>query len=286
MISVLGGLGAALAFTVSIMVSARASRLIGASSTVAGAMAVGLAIGLPVALASAPVPELTPDALGWSALAGVCNVVGLLLTYTAYRIGAVGIISTIASTEGAIAALFAVLAGEALQPGSGPVLGVIALGVAMAATGGHEEEEGREITRSQAARAAALTLCASVMFGLGLFAAGRVSELLPGAWPILPARVTGVLLVTIPLGLAGRIRMTRAAAPFVVATGVAEIVGFGAYAIGARDSIAVTSVLTAMFAPFATVAAFVFFRERLGRREILGIVLVASGVIGLGVLQR
>jgi drug/metabolite transporter (DMT)-like permease len=285
MIPILGGLGAALAFTVSILVSARASRLTGAASTLAGAMALGLAITLPAAIIIEPSPALTPEALVWSGVSGVGNVVGLLLIYTAYRVGAVGIISTIASTEGAISAVLSVLAGEILQPGSGPVLGVVALGVALAAAGGHEEEEGVEIPRARSIRAAALSIVAALSFGLGLYASGRVSELLPVAWAILPARVAGVLLVTIPLAVAGRVRISRAAAPYVAATGLAEIVGYLAYVVGAREGIAVASVLTSMFAPFATLAAFVLFRERLGRRQIVGIGLVASGVIGLGVLQ-
>jgi drug/metabolite transporter (DMT)-like permease len=286
MIPILGGLGAALAFTVSILVSARASRLTGATSTLAGAMAIGLAITLPVAIVIEPSATLTPEAIGWSAVSGFGNVIGLLLVYTAYRIGTVGIISTIASTEGAIAAVVSVLGGEILRPGSGPVLGAVALGVALAAAGGHEEEEGVAIPRARSIRAAALSIGAALSFGLGLYASGRVSELLPVAWAILPARVVGVLVVTVPLAVAGRVRISRAAAPYVAATGLAEIAGYIAYVIGAREGIAVTSVLTSMFAPFATIAAFVLFRERLGRRQVVGIGLVASGVIALGVLQR
>jgi drug/metabolite transporter (DMT)-like permease len=248
-------------------------------------MALGLAITLPAAIVLAPAPAWTPEAVAWSAVSGIGNVVGLLLIYTAYRMGAVGIISTIASTEGAISAILSVFAGEVLQPGSGPVLGVIALGVALAAAGGHEEEEGVEIPRARAIRAAALSIGAALSFGLGLYASGRISGLLPVAWAILPARVAGVLLVAIPLAVTGRVRISRAAAPYVVATGLAEIVGYVAYVVGARDGIAVASVITSMFAPFATLAAFVLFRERLGRREIVGIGLVASGVIALGVLQ-
>lgn len=286
MIPILGGLGAALAFTVSILASARASRLVGGPSTLAGAMAIGLAAALPVALFASPAPDLGGDALPWAALSGTGNVIGLLLTYSAYRIGAVGIIATIVSTEGALAALISVLAGEALIPGSGPALALVALGVALAAAGGGQEvEEGVHIPRERSLRAAGLALAAALSFGIGLYATGRVSGLLPAAWAILPARVVGVLVVAIPLGLAGRIRISRAALPFVAATGLAEIVGYASYVTGARDGIAVASVLTSMFAPLATLAAFVFFRERLGPRQLAGIVLVVAGITVLGALQ-
>ena len=131
MIPVLGGLGAALFFAVSVLVSARASRLIGSPSTVAGAMTVGLLLGLPVALLVAPPPDLGGTTLLWLGLAGFGNIVGLLLIYAAYRIGAVGIISTIASTEGAIAAVLSVAAGEVLAPGAGIILALVAAGVAL-----------------------------------------------------------------------------------------------------------------------------------------------------------
>jgi drug/metabolite transporter (DMT)-like permease len=286
MIPILGGLGAALAFTVSVLASVRASRLVGAPSTLAGAMAIGLVVALPFALFASPAPDLGGQTLPWAALSGIGNVAGLLLTFSAYRIGAVGIIVTIASTEGAIAAIIAVLAGEALAPGSGPVLALVAVGVTLAATGGgHEEEEGVHISRARSLRAAGLALAAAISFGIGLYSTGRVSALVPAAWAILSPRVVGVLVVAIPLLLARRFRISRAAWPYVVATGLAEVVGYTAYVTGAREGIAITAVLASMFAPMSTVAAFVFFRERLGRREMVGIALVVVGIAVLGALQ-
>ena len=51
-------------------------------------------------------------------LAGGANVAGLALVYAALRIGKVGIVSPLASTEGAIAALLAVVAGETVGVGT------------------------------------------------------------------------------------------------------------------------------------------------------------------------
>lgn len=284
MIPVLGGLGAALSFAVSVLVSARASRLIGPPSTVAGAMSVGLLVGLPIALLTAPPPDLGGTTPLWLALAGFGNIVGLLLTYAAYRFGAVGIISTIVSTEGAIAAILSVVAGEILAPGAGIILALVAAGVVLAASAGGEEE-GVAISRDRALRAAALSLAAAVCFGVSLFASGRAAGVLPIAWAILPARIVGVAFVALPLLALGRLRMTRAALPFVVATGIAEVVGFWSFSLGAREGIAVASVLSSMFAPVAAIAAFVVFRERLDRRQIAGIALIALGVAALGLVQ-
>lgn len=284
MLAVVGGLATAMFWSVSVLVSARGSRLIGAASTVAGAMALGLVIALPVALALAPTPDFGGDALLWMTLSGFGNVLGLLLTYAAYRIGAVGIISTIDSTEGAVAAVLSVLAGEVLVPGSGIVLTMIAVGVVLAASAGGSEE-GVPISRDRATRAAILAFLSATCFAVGLYGSARAANVLPVAWAILPPRVVGVAFVAVPLLVLGRFRMTRAALPFVAATGVVEVLGYWCFAFAARESIAVASVLSSMFAPIAAVAAYVVFRERLSRRQIVGIALVVVGVSALGLLQ-
>ena len=79
--------------------------------------------------------------------------------------------------------------------------------------------------------------------------------------------------------------MTRPALPYVAATGVVEVLGYWCFAFAARESIAVASVLSSMFAPIAAIAAYVVFRERLSRRQVLGIALVVAGVSVLGLLQ-
>ena len=90
---------------------------------------------------------------------------GLLLTYAAYRIGAVAVIVTIASTEGAIAAILADPAGEILAPGAAPVLGLVAFGVALTAAGATSGAEGAPISRDRELRAVALAIGSAVRSG-------------------------------------------------------------------------------------------------------------------------
>src|SRR6185312_13589757 len=97
------------------------------------------------------------------------------------------------------------------------------------------------------ARASVLALAAAVTFGVGLYASGRVSHLVPAAWVILPARVIGVFAVAVPMAARGRLTLTWAAAPLVAVAGVCEVAGFACYAIGARHGIAVTAVLASQF---------------------------------------
>jgi drug/metabolite transporter (DMT)-like permease len=126
---------------------------------------------------------------------------------------------------------------------------------------------------------------AALFFGLGLFAMGRLSEDLPVAWIVFPSRTIAVLFVTLPLAAAGRLRMTRQAAPLVIGSGILEVAGVVAFTVGARHGIAVAAVLGSQFAAIATVAAFVLFRERLARVQVLGVAVIAVGVAVLTALQ-
>jgi drug/metabolite transporter (DMT)-like permease len=64
-----------------------------------------------------------------------------------------------------------------------------------------------------------------------------------------------------------------------------EVGGAAAFVLGARHSIAVTSVLASQFAALAALAAFVLFRERLTRVQLAGIAIIAAGVAALSALQ-
>jgi drug/metabolite transporter (DMT)-like permease len=142
-IAILGGLGAAAAWAVSTLCSSRSSRLIGPSSVVAWMMLVGLVITVPLAAAAGVPSRLGPASGAWLAVSGVGNVGGLVLTYRALRIGQVALVAPLVSTEGAIAALIAVLAGERLAPGVAVTLTAVVAGVWLAAAQDRPPPPGR-----------------------------------------------------------------------------------------------------------------------------------------------
>jgi drug/metabolite transporter (DMT)-like permease len=277
LIALLGGLGAALAWGTGSFCSARASRMIGAVSVVAWVMLLGLLANLAL-IAVGPRPgSLTATDGAWMLVSGLGNVGGLLLEYSALRRGKVGIVTPVASTEGAIAALLAVVAGEALGLASGGLLAIVALGVVLAGVA-PEERLALERRGSGAFWLAAL---AALSFGIGIFATGHLSASLPIGWAVLPPRLVGVVAVTIPLALSGRLKLARAALPLVAFTGLAEVLGFVCFALGARDSVAVAAVLGSQFAAVASVAAYLFLRERLTRLQLAGVVVILGGVAAL-----
>jgi drug/metabolite transporter (DMT)-like permease len=292
-IAIVGGLVTAVLWAMTLLGSARASRLIGPWSTLAWVMLIGLAVALPVVLVTGSTATLTGRDVINLAVAGTANTAGLLLGYAALRRGKVAVVGPIQSTEGAIGAILAIVAGDPLTAAAGVLLAVIAIGVVLASveqpsarvtTAGDTRPNPDETGRS-AAITAGLALGAAVLFGINLFVTSRIANALPLAWSILPARLAGVIGVSVPLIVARRLTLTRAAAPFLVLVGLAEVAGIATYAIGSRDSAPIASVIASQFAGIAAVAAFVLFGERLGRVQVVGVVVIAVGVAALAALQ-
>src|SRR5438067_2540261 len=169
MLAILGGLGAALAWTVTTLVASRASRLIDAWSLLATVMTVGLLVSAPVAAIAGVPSGLNRHSFGWLAVSGAANVAGLLLTYGALSVGKVGVVAPVTSTEGAVAAVIAVIAGEQLSGGTVATLIAVAAGVALAA---HTPAVDGRVPRSEV-RAVVLAAGAALSFGLGLYPTGR-----------------------------------------------------------------------------------------------------------------
>ncbi|MBA3375398.1 MAG: EamA family transporter [Actinobacteria bacterium] len=281
MIAVLGGLGAALAWATTMICGTRAARLIGAPSVLAWVMLTGLVVTLPWALIQG-VPEVDGRVTLWLTLAGAGNCAGLLLVYTGVRIGKVGVVAPIASTEGAIAALIAVAAGEQLASGTGAALALVAVGIVLAGAG---RDSPSSASRTSDLEAALFGGAAALSFGASLYATGRVGTELPVSWAILPPRVVGVVAIALPLVIAARLQLTRRALPFVLVAGVAEVAGFACFVLGARHGIAISAVLASQFGAIAAVAAVVLFRERLTRLQVVGIAAIAASVAVLSALQ-
>jgi len=279
--AILGGLVAAAMWAVSTLSTSRSSKLIPPSSVLAGVMLVGAIITAPFALSSGVPEGLDLKTLAVVLASGLANLIGLLLSYSSLRVGKVGVVAPITSTQGAVAAVIAVLAGETIAPGSGLMLVLIAVGVALASlSSATDTVDGRD-----GASGALLAGVAAALFGFGLYTIGRVSADLPVAWVLFLQRFLGVLVVTSPLAALGRVRFTRQAFPFVLVSGVCEILGLIAFSIGAREGIAVASILSSQFAALAAVVAYFVFDERLRRVQVAGVTAIVVGVAVLTGLQ-
>jgi drug/metabolite transporter (DMT)-like permease len=287
MLAILGGLGAAFCWATATVASSRSSRMIGAASVLAWVMIVGLvasigpaAVAIPVPLGTTELIELLLEGLSYSA--------GLLLVYRALTIGRVSIVAPIVATEGALAAVISVGLGEPLNGSTALVLAAVAIGVVLAAVERSvDREQGPRATDpATQRRAVLLAIAAAAAFSVGLVTSGRLGEAgVPPAWVIAVARAIGVVAIAIPLGAAGRLRLSRRALPLVVLSGVLEALGSGLYVVAARDGVAPAAVLSSQFAAIAALAAFIFFGERLQRVQVAGVVLIALGVTALAATQ-
>ena len=278
MISIVFGLLTAVFFASSGLMSSRAVKVIGSWSSAAWTMVVGLIITLPFLLVSG-VPDTLGDNVGWMVIAGAGNVTGLVFVGLAFRVGKVGVIAPIAATEGAISAVIAAILGESIAPIVAFLLMVIVIGIVISAIAPDPEP----LDHERPVLAVVLATCGALTFGVSLFATGYISGDLPIAWVLLPARLVGVIALALPLALMGRLRLTRRTAPLVVGMGFAEVIGFTCFAIGAQYQVAVTSVLASQFAPIAAVMAYVLFKEKLGRLQILGVAILVVAVTALSI---
>ncbi|HEV3379032.1 MAG TPA: EamA family transporter [Thermoleophilaceae bacterium] len=305
MLAIVGGLGAALVFATVTLCNSRSSRMIGPSHLLAWVMLIGLAIVAPLVVLEGVPDGLDAESGAWLAVAGVGNVVGLLLAYAALRVGKVGIVAPVIATQGAVAAVLAVVAGESIGAAAGVCLAAIAVGVVLAGLSNEAAEEGlgaagdgegagprsagggegagpRSAGALEQRRALLYALGAAFAIGWSLYATARASIDLPVVWALLPSRVIGVAAVTVPLVLRSGLRMTREALPLVLVAGAFEVLGFALFALGARHGIAVSAVLASQFAAVAAVAAYFLFGERLARIQLAGVALI---VVGVGVLS-
>jgi drug/metabolite transporter (DMT)-like permease len=282
MIAILGGLGAAAAWAVSTLCSSRSSRLVDPVVVVAWVMIAGLVITAPLAAASGVPHRLWGGDGEWLLFAGAGNVGGLLLTYEALKVGQVALVAPVVSSEGAIAAVIAVLAGESLAAGSGVALAAIAVGIWLASITAPARDGA---PRPRRAEGLVLALIAACAFGASLYAAGRAGMGLPSSWVALSARLIGAIVIALPLAVSGRLRLPSAARPLVLASGICEVLGFYAYTAGSRHGIAITAVLASQFGAIAAVAGYYLFGERLSRLQVAGVVVLLVGVAVLSALR-
>lgn len=280
-IAIVGGSGAALLWAISTLCTSRSSRIIPPASVLAWVMLIGALLTLPLAAAGGVPAELDAGAIAWLLVAGSANLVGLLFNYRALRIGKVGIVAPITSAQGATAAVIAIVAGEQVAAGAGAMLMLITIGVVLASLAGGSQWEPGEHHR----RAVGLAIVASMLFGIGLYAVGRLSSELPVSWILFVPRLLGTVALTLPLALTGRLRLDRRAAPYVGASGVGEIAGLALFTVGARVSIGVTAIVASQFAALAAVAAYLLFGERLARVQLAGVAAIVVGVTVLTALQ-
>lgn len=273
MIGVVGGVVAALLWGTSGVAAARSSRLVGAEVALGWVYLVGLLAVIPVAAADG-LPEPGGETYGWTALAAVAAVSSLYLMYAALRRGPVVLVMPITAAQGGIAALIAVALGERLEPLAGVGLAAVTLGMLAVI----RPPRGVESSSHPTVAIVLAGLCAALS-GFALYGSARASDSLGTPWLLLAVRTAGVLALTLPLALSGRLRAPGPALRLVVFCGLADTAAFASFIVAAgQGSIAVPAVIASQFAAVSVLLGVLAIRERLTRTQLAGVLGILGGV--------
>jgi drug/metabolite transporter (DMT)-like permease len=179
-----------------------------------------------------------------------------------------------------------VVFGETMAGTTALILAVIALGVVLAAAErAADPASGPRLDPGHNRQAALFAIGAAATFSIGLVLAGRLgAEGMPPAWIMLVSRTVGLTVIVLPLVVSHRFRLTRAALPLVIVSGLLEVFGGGIYVVAASQDVAIAAVVSSQFAALAAIGGFLLFGERLQRLQLVGIALVAAGVTVLAAL--
>jgi len=249
---------------------------------VMGVVLVNHAVGLVAVLLLAPLIAGTVDVptLLWGAVAGLSGAVGVIGLYTGFTRSTMAVVSPIAAVgAGVWPVVYEIVRGEVPGPVVliGIVAGLLAIWI-LSSTG--------KISASDDVRTGVLYgLLAGLGFGMLLIFLSLGSED-SGIWTLVAARVSGLA------AMAAVVSMTRTAIPRdrptlvpSVWAGLLVTLGNSMFVLAAaRGSLAVVSVLAAMFPAATVILAWVVLHESLTRRRQAGLVLalVAVGLVAGG----
>ncbi|HWC08064.1 MAG TPA: EamA family transporter, partial [Solirubrobacterales bacterium] len=179
--------------------------------------------------------------------------------------------------DGGIAAVLSIAAGSsAVSVVSALCLAAMVVGVVLAVASGQESSpKGRIKLDSRTVLAAVLS---AVTYGIVFFAASEVTALQP-AWVTAFARAISLLPIAFLLLRAGGMTMPKPRTwRWIVATGVADALGFTAYIAAAEGDVPVAAVTTAQYAAIGVVGGVVFFGESLSWTQRAGIAMLLVSV--------
>ena len=276
--TVLLGLLAALSVGTSDFLGGLASRrahpvLVTAASTLAGFL-------LAFVAALIAVGDLTVAGIAWGALGGIALALGLVALYAGYARTRVSIAAPVAGVGAASLPVIveSLFGDDALSAAAtaGVLLGLVAIGLVSIA---RSEQRG--------------TVGSSVLYGLGgaagigmLFVCLASSGDDSGLWPIAAARGSGLVVLVAIMG-AKRLTPSMSGGTWALVLGIAALVTAGntMFLTATRvGSTSVAAVLNSLFPAVTVFWAWVGFRERLRKVQLLGlgVALVAVALIAAG----
>lgn len=238
---------------------------------------VGFVLSLPLAVAIGA-DRVSAGDVAWSAGSGLSVGVGLVFFYSAMAIGQISIVTPIAALVGTLLPVAVGLLRDQ-RPGA---LALVGMGAALVAIAIVSVAPSSELAAASVARRSLVaSVAAGVCFGMFLVCLAQVGNG-TGLMPIAISRAVSAGSLGLIVLVAGRCERVpaRHLSRLIVSTGVLEIAGVVSLLLALRHgSLAITSVLGALY-PVTTVllAAFVL-HERMTRLQLVAVVLALGAVV-------
>jgi drug/metabolite transporter (DMT)-like permease len=220
-----------------------------------------------------------------AAVCGVFHVVGLILTYRAFEIGTLSIVSPIASSFAVVTAVLAICSGE--KPGFLKLAGAVALIIGVVVVT-RASSGGGNATLKGVPEA----LGSAIGFGVMFWLIERATPTLGMAWPLVVLKImaSGSAISAV---LFSKKKEETEASPggsrkeiWLLASGVAlsDSLAWVAFIAGTRTSFtSVVTALASLFSVVTVVLAAILLKERLNRPQWIGIGAVFAGILAVSI---
>ena len=224
---------------------------------------------------------MTLASVGLAVVLGTANTVGTLLLYRALAIGKISIASPVVSSFGGVALVLSLLAGDSIPFGGVLSLLLMLVGIVIVSSVSHTPDDASQSRVKGLPEA----IVAAVAIGLNAWGLQFVVGPLGSYIPILIGRVMTLILLSAlarPLGQSIGLP-PRGLWRTIVAAGIITTVGEVTYNIGVKGTTpGIVAVLASLFSAVTVMLALIFLRERLARRQWVGvgIIFVATALIG------
>ncbi len=297
MIAVVFGVGSAVALGVADYLANRNSVRIGADRTLCGMLAVGT-VGLSlVGIATGTSIPLEPVAAGLVLVHGVCLALALLTFFAALARGPISVVAPIVGAHPVIVVAFAVASGRIPDLAESVAIAAIILGVVLigAVTSEPQNDPGPASKQIPTTRQTppvtgsilALAGVASVIYAIAVITGQEAAARTDGFVALWIGRTVGFLFLLALLLLRRRDvffwRLPARRQGIIVAHGFLDSFGFFLlFAGGMTRNPEFTAVISSTFSVVTVILACVLLGERMARFQILGLVLIVSGVATLG----